>query len=214
MELTNFQKKLVPQIIDKKILSLSDLICLYCEYDKEVLQINDENESIPLYIVKDIEKYKTTFIEYQTLVKKLEKNNLLVIIRHFKTKIAYCYYNSKRQKTNLPEIFPFLDGFIEIELYPLPELKLFKKNNYKTEEKLQVKRANCRSYISMIISILIAIASICITIYFNYYKDVNVNVVNKDLFIKYKNLDEEDGKILEEIIKEKKILIENKSKSK
>ena len=208
MLLTEFQKEIVNQIIKGKIHNFADFIKAN-NIKHELKDIEDsQHDILPEYIITDPEKDKDLFFEYYLIIKKLEEYKIISIVHNPRTWIFYHFINSKGQKENLSDIrFSFLSQIIYNDIHSLPELQLFKKRKYKTEEEYKLSASNKATVLFQIITIIIALLSITLSL-FAFLKPVDVQLRNIDQFnnFKYHQFKDEDEKILNEIIYERKMI--------
>jgi hypothetical protein len=187
---TDYQKRLVKLIVDKKITNLYDFNSIECKDDYDVVEWNNKESLIISHIPKNKDLLRNKYIEFISLLNILSDNKYIDIINSSHDKViisikSVSYYedtfgNPPRTIENV--MYPYDKDFIQIyekyqnkTFFPLQFLHDLVKRNYRTfeEEKYYSER---RSRITwQIITLAISIISMLSTIGTTVFKEINSN---------------------------------------
>jgi len=204
MNLTQLQKEIISDIIDNKMYDLAMFIDKYVSHTKSKLAVNDLSKEIPEYIVTDPENEKSKFHEYASVINKLEKENLIDVIRYPRTKYAFHYYFNGIVE-NLPMALPMIDLLKDADIFPNIGLSKFQDNKYKTEEEIRIEKAESKTFWLQMATISIAIMSILVNLFmFSNEREVTIKNIGDAKNILIYEFTDKEIKRLQKIINDKK----------
>lgn len=196
MELTNYQKQLIKEIIENKIFDLNSFFepkCTPLQHSLSVKYKDREHASYSYnFIPNDSIELMIQLKEFISLWDKLERFQLIKSIPRDTMTQKSIRLICKKDQQGRYEIdytfIPIIFTYCEKQIFPYPELITFVSRGYLTfEEDFQLKQIDNMkhsrriSYISMIITLLIAAISIIFS-FITFTTNRSVTITNPKAF--------------------------------